>query len=191
MKSGKAYAIDYRRKREGRTDYRTRIKLLASGMPRVVVRRSLNNSYIQITEFSNSGDRVLVSSSTLELIDYGWKAHRGNIPAAYLAGFLCGLKAKSKNILSGVLDIGVYRAVKGASIFAAVAGLKDAGFNINAGNAVPDKARLQGEHIKNYAGIIKNNLNQRFSRYTKAGINPVNITEHMGDVKKRITEKWH
>ncbi len=191
MKGGKAYTIDYKRKRLGKTDYKNRIRLLVSGMPRVIVRRSLNNFYIQIAEFYDKGDRILASSSTRELIKYGWKGHRGNIPAAYLAGFLCGLKAKGKNIPSGILDIGLYRPVSGSSVFAAAAGFKDAGFSINIGDVVPGENRLFGKHIENYANLIKGDLQHRFSRYTKKGIDPANISKHVEEVKKKIIEKWH
>ncbi len=191
MSGGKAYTIDYKRKRLGRTDYRSRIKLISSGMPRVVVRRSLNNSYVQIAEFHAEGDKTFASSSTIELIKYGWKGHRGNIPAAYLAGFLCGLKARKKNMKSGILDIGTYRAVSGSLFFAAAAGLKDAGFEIAVGDSVPDESRRLGKHIENYANLIKGDFQQRFSKYLKAGIDPANISRHTEEVKKKISEKWH
>ena len=61
MSGGKAYTLDYKRKRLRRTDYRSRIKLVASGKLRVIVRRSLNNSYVQIAEFHAGGDRTFVS----------------------------------------------------------------------------------------------------------------------------------
>ena len=191
MSGGKAYTLDYKRKRLRRTDYRSRIKLVASGKLRVIVRRSLNNSYVQIAEFHAGGDRTFVSSSTRELIKYGWKGHRGNIPAAYLAGFLCGLKARKKNIESGILDVGTYRTVSGSLVFAAAAGLKDVGFEIATGDVVPDESRLLGKHIENYANLIKGDFQQRFSKYLKAGIDPANISKHTEEVKKKISEKWH
>ena len=118
MKLGKAYTLGYRRKRENKTDYRARIKLLSSGKSRVVIRKMLNNYIVQIIDYYPEGDKILISSSTRELLKYGWKAHRGNLSAAYLVGFLCGKKAKKKGIKSGILDLGFHRIVKGSSIFA-------------------------------------------------------------------------
>ena len=45
-----------------------------------------------------------------------------NIPAAYLTGYLCGLRARKKGIKKAVLDLGLERVVKGSRIFAALAG---------------------------------------------------------------------
>jgi len=48
MKSHKTKVVTFKRKREGKTDYNKRIKLLASNMPRLVIRKSLKNITAQI-----------------------------------------------------------------------------------------------------------------------------------------------
>ena len=61
MAHGAKYRVPFRRRREGKTDYRKRLKLLLSRKPRLVVRKSLNNIIAQIVEYDEKGDRVVVS----------------------------------------------------------------------------------------------------------------------------------
>ena len=51
MKTHKTRAAAYRRKREGKTDYRKRLRLLLSGKPRLVIRRSLRDISAQVIEY--------------------------------------------------------------------------------------------------------------------------------------------
>ncbi len=193
MKQGKAYTLNFRRKRAGKTNYKSRLKLLSSGSLRAVLRRRLNNFTVQIVRYESAGDKTVVSSNTRELLKYGWKGHRGNISSAYLAGLLCGLKAKKKGVTSGVVDLGVYRAVLGSSFFAAAKGLIDSGFKISVGESVlPSDDRISGKHIQDYASKIKgkDSYNKQFSSYIKSGLKPEEITKHFEEVKKKILEKW-
>ena len=48
MTQGPHYRTPFRRRREGRTDYRTRSKLLRSGKPRIVVRKTLRQTIVHI-----------------------------------------------------------------------------------------------------------------------------------------------
>ena len=193
MKQGKSYTLDMRRKREGKTDYRLRRRLLASRQPRVAVRKSLNNLLIQIIKFENTGDKVLVSANTRELVNYGWKGHRGNISSAYLAGLLCGFKALKKGIKSGILDLGLYTAVKNSVFFAVVKGLKETGLHIPVDeDVIPDKERLYGKHIESYANMIKSRSTYQkvFSKYLKQGLKPEEISKHIEEIKNKIIQKW-
>ena len=85
--------MQLKRKIEGRTNYRKRLRLLLSNKPRLVIRRSLNKIISQIIEYHPKGDRTLVSCSSNELMKYGWKGGLKNTPAAYLSGLLIGKKA--------------------------------------------------------------------------------------------------
>jgi large subunit ribosomal protein L18 len=97
MAKGSRYSVPYRRRREGKTDYRKRKALILSRKPRLVVRGTLKNIIVQVVVAKPHGDEVLVSAHSRELLkNYGWKAPRGNLPAAYLTGLLCGLKAKAR-----------------------------------------------------------------------------------------------
>ena len=59
--------MHFSRRRKGITDYRKRLALLKSGIPRAVVRFTNAKIVIQITEFSNQGDRVLASATSSDL----------------------------------------------------------------------------------------------------------------------------
>ena len=54
--------MHFSRRRRGVTDYRKRLALLKSGIPRAVVRFTNAKIMVQITEFASQGDRVLALS---------------------------------------------------------------------------------------------------------------------------------
>jgi large subunit ribosomal protein L18 len=142
------YTLKLRRRREGRTDYKKRLSLLKSREPRVVVRRSNNNTIVQVVEYRPDGDVILAQASTAQLPAMGWKAHTGNLPAAYLAGYLAGARAKKAKVSSAIADLGMRRPQHGGRLFAALKGVVDAGIKVPLSEAViPSEERLQGTHI--------------------------------------------
>jgi large subunit ribosomal protein L18 len=148
MATGPRYKVPFRRRRENRTDYYIRRKLLTSGELRAVIRRSSKNMSIQFTKFEMEGDTIVSATASRELKALGWKNSCSNIPAAYLTGYLAGKKAKEAGIEYAVLDIGMQPPSKGAALFAAVAGMIDAGLEVPHGDGVlPVKERLTGKHI--------------------------------------------
>ncbi|MGC8998081.1 MAG: 50S ribosomal protein L18 [Candidatus Bathyarchaeia archaeon] len=191
MAKGSSYSVPYRRRREGKTDYRKRKALILSRKPRLVVRGSLKNIIVQIIAAKPHGDEVLVSAHSRELLkNYGWKAPRGNLPAAYLTGLLCGLKAKAKGIKEAVLDIGLHSPTKGARVFAALKGVLDAGLNVPHGEEkLPDEKRIQGVHIAQCAKMLSASTERymaAFSKYLENKIPPESLPEHFAEVKKAI-----
>src|SRR3989338_11379094 len=82
----KGICMQFRRRREKKTDYVQRLALLKSGKPRLVVRRAGNNFRVQIIDFTPEGDKTLVEVASSMLKKYGWKGHCGSMPAAYLTG---------------------------------------------------------------------------------------------------------
>jgi large subunit ribosomal protein L18 len=148
MAHGPRYRVARRRRREHKTDYRRRINLLRSDLPRAVVRKSLNNLRIQLVNFASKGDRVLASAEASELKKYGWTGSASNLPAAYLTGYLAGKRAVNSGVERAVLDIGLYTPTKGSKIFASLKGLLDAGVEITHSEEVlPPEGRIMGEHI--------------------------------------------
>src|SRR5512136_1398260 len=96
---GSRYRVPLRRRREKKTDYQARKGFVVSGRPRLVARSSLKNTVAQIVSAKPNGDIVLASAHSRELVNkYGWKGATGNVPAAYLTGLLCGLKAKKNGV---------------------------------------------------------------------------------------------
>ena len=149
MAKGPRYRVPFRRRREGKTNYRTRKRLLTSELPRTVVRCTSKNTYIQFVEFDPKRDIVIAAANTKELKKMGWKSNTANIPAAYLAGLLAGKRALEKKIDKAVPDIGLHSPSKGNKVFAALKGLVDAGIKIPIDpKVIPDEARIKGEHMK-------------------------------------------
>ncbi|HEY7587986.1 MAG TPA: 50S ribosomal protein L18 [Thermoplasmata archaeon] len=147
-KQGPHYRVAFRRRREERTDYRAREKLLRAGKARAVVRKTLNQTLVQIVEADARGDRVLAAAQSNDLKEHGWSVGTGNVPAAYLTGYLAGKRAAAKGVTEAVLDIGLHEPTKGGRVFAALQGLLDSGLRLPFGKAVlPSKDRIQGKHI--------------------------------------------
>ena len=148
MAHGPRYKVPFRRRREGRTDYRQRARLLRGRVPRAVVRVTLRNVSVQLIDYDPQGDRVVAVAHSRELVEMGWDQATGNIPAAYLTGYLAGKRAKQKGVSSAVLDIGLKEPTKGSGVFAALKGMVDAGLDIpNGKDVLPTKERLMGKHI--------------------------------------------
>ena len=148
MAHSPTYKVKFRRRREGVTNYRKRLKLLYSGLPRAVVRKTNTRIIVHIVEYAEKGDRTLVYFSSDLLKKYGWELPHRNIPSAYLTGYVVGALALKKGIDSAVLDIGLHRPTKGAKVFAALKGMVDAGLDIpHSEEILPDESRIKGVHI--------------------------------------------
>lgn len=148
MAIGPRYKVPFRRRREGRTDYYIRQKLLRSNGVRAVVRRSLKHVAVQFVDFEMVGDSVKSSTHSRELQALGWTHSCSNLPAAYLTGYLAGKKALKDGVEFAVLDIGRQKPVKGGALFAVLAGMVDAGLDIPHGEEVlPIEDRIKGRHI--------------------------------------------
>lgn len=140
--------VKFKRRREEKTDYNKRLGLLKSKKTRVVVRKSLSNIIVQFVNYETSGDKTLVTASSMELKKMGYKS-TGNIPAAYLTGLLAGKKAKDKKVTEAVLDLGIQIKTKGSRLYAALKGVLDAGINVpHSPEILPSDDRISGKHIK-------------------------------------------
>ncbi len=148
MATGPRYKVPFRRRREGRTDYRQRRALLRARLPRAVVRTTLRHTSVQLVQYDAKGDLIMAAAHSHELLDLGWKGSTGNLPAAYLTGYLAGMRAKKKGVEEAVLDIGLKEPIKGAACFATLKGLLDAGIEIpHSEEILPGEDRLKGKHI--------------------------------------------
>ncbi len=190
MAKNASYRVQLRRRREGKTDYQARKALVTSRKPRLVTRASIRNVEVQIIIAKPHGDEVLASANSRELLkSYGWRAPTGNIPAAYLTGLLCGVKAKAAGINEAILDIGLVSPTKGSKIFAILSGVVDGGVEVPHREDKIVKERLKGDHIAKYAknlGASSEEYTAKFSQYTAKGIAPEKIAEHLAKVKADI-----
>ena len=149
MAEGPRYHVPYRRRREGKTDYRKRLALLKSDKTRAVVRRSLSGTIVQMVDYTVEGDKVLVQASYKDLKKMGWKNSLKDTSASYLTGLLAGKKALKSDINEAVLDIGLLEPVRGSRVFATLKGLLDAGVNIPHGDGMfPPEDRISGSDKK-------------------------------------------
>lgn len=151
MAHGKNQRLRFKRRREGETDYRRRMKLLRGDTPRAVVRISNTQTTCQLIEFNPEGDLVLASVNGKTLVDkYSWPADvsRKSVPASYLVGYAMAKNAISAGYENAVLDIGLSASSTGSRVFAALKGMVDAGLEIPHGDQVlPDEDRINGAHI--------------------------------------------
>ena len=140
--------MPFRRRAEKKTNYRKRLALLKPGLPRVVVRKSLSYISIQMVEYEADGDKTLFSFLSKVLKNFGWTRSCSNTPAAYLTGFLFGLEAKKRGKTKAIVDFGLQRSTKGNKLYAAIAGMKHAGLEINVGaEMLPSEERIKGKHV--------------------------------------------
>jgi len=182
----------FRRRKNGKTDYRKRLKLLLSNKPRVVVRKTLKNIIIQVIEYDEKGDKVSVSVSSKELEKkYGWKSNKGNIPSAYLTGLIAGKRAIENGFKDAVPDIGVARSTKGSRIYAALKGVIDAGLKVPCSQKVlPSKESLNGSNIAGYALSLKKENQEKYKKifayYLKNKRTPEDLPKYLEDIQRKI-----
>ena len=152
MATGPRYNVPMRRRREVRTDYHQRLRLLKSGKPRVVASKSNRHVRAQLVTPGPDGDQTHASASSADLAEYGWEAPTGNLPSAYLTGLLAGLRARDTDVDEAVLDIGLNTATPGSKVFAIQEGAIDAGLRVPHNESVfADWSRTSGEHVAEYA----------------------------------------
>lgn len=182
MASGPRYKVPMRRRREVRTDYHQRLRLLKSGKPRLVARKSNNQTTAQLVATGPQGDETIASATSADLAEYGWEAPTGNLPAAYLTGYLAGTRAVDAGAEQAVLDIGLNTATPGNKVFAVQEGAIDAGLDIPHNEDVfADWQRTRGEHIADYAESLDEAL-------YSGDFDATDLPEHFDDVLEAIQE---
>ncbi|HLC53256.1 MAG TPA: 50S ribosomal protein L18 [Candidatus Nanoarchaeia archaeon] len=152
-----------RRRLEAKTDYKARLALLTSEMPRIIVRRT--NKYIiaQAVVSEGAQDKVIYGCTSRNLLEKGWpETKRGSlksIPAAYLTGLLLGNAIKGK-IAEAILDIGMQRNIQKSRLYAVLRGILEAGVKVpHSEEALPDDDRLQSnEELRPIMAKVKQKL---------------------------------
>ncbi len=146
------YTVKFRRRREGKTDYHRRVKLLTSQKSLLVFRKLSRTLIGQITQFNPKGDKILVNVNSKELEKYGWKLSKKNTPAAYLTGFLIAKKAGKSKAGNLIADFGIINPTKGSVKYAFLKGASDGGLNVmHSPDFFPEENRIKGEHIASYS----------------------------------------
>ncbi|HPY73457.1 MAG TPA: 50S ribosomal protein L18 [Methanothrix sp.] len=154
MATGPRYKVPFRRRREGRTDYHFRYKLILSRKPRLVIRKGNKNINLQLIVAEPAGDRTLLTVSSQELKKLGYDQNTGNVPASYLTGLLFGKRMKAMGAEEAILDMGIHANTRGNRIYSALKGVVDAGITVpHSPEIFPDDGRIRGETIEAYRGV--------------------------------------
>lgn len=133
-----------KRRREGRTDYRKRLKLLASRKPRCVVRLTSRHTIVQFVEYRDQKDFVLTGATSKELP--GWDRSTASVPAAYLTGYLAGKKARAMGIEDAIVDVGFVDPRANERMRCCIKGVIDSGVEMPF-SLECDEDRMKGKHI--------------------------------------------
>jgi len=110
------FQVKYRRRRESKTDYRARLRLVTqdknkygSHKYRMVVRFTNRDIICQVVYSAIVGDKVLCYAYAHELPDYGLKVGLTNYSASYCVGLLCARRCLTKfgldKVYSGVQEV--------------------------------------------------------------------------------------
>ena len=190
MAHGSNYKVAFRRRREGKTDYGARIKLIDYEKSRLVVRVSNAQATVQIVDYAPEGDITVASAVGKQLANYGYLGNTGNITGVYLTGYLCAKRALAAGVEYAILDIGLRSPIKGSKIFAALKGAVDAGLEVPHGDFIfPEDERIRGEHVANYAeSLDAEEVAKKFSKYFERGLNPKDLPENFDETVKNIDE---
>jgi len=193
MAHGPRYRLSMRRRREGKTNYQRRLRLILSGKNRLVIRASTRNTIVQVMEATLQGDKTLVSANSFQLEKkFGWKYFTGNLPSAYLTGYLCGINAKKAGIEDCILDLGIF--IHRHRIIAAFKGFLDAGISVPHSEkffaTASLKDRIKGQHIQNYAEKLFKEDTEKyekvFSKLIQDKVDPKKITSEFDKTIKKI-----
>nr|MDO8114413.1 50S ribosomal protein L18 [Candidatus Sigynarchaeota archaeon] len=204
MAKGPNYRVAFRRRREGKTNFYLRRSLLTSGRTRVVIRPTVKNITCQATNARLKGDMILAAATSKDLEKtYGWKYGTGNVPCAYLVGYLLGKKAAKAGLTEGVADIGLRTHM--SRTYAALKGIIDTGIDVPASDEIfPPEDRLTGKHIEAYAKQIKKESKEageaaeeggsatpvQFAQIMKNGADLAKISSVVADIKKKIDKDY-
>jgi large subunit ribosomal protein L18 len=186
-----AYVHTLKRIRQRKTNYRKRSGILIGRRPFIITKISGQNISAQALKPTLTGDIVIASAHSRELIRHGWKGSMNSMPACYLTGLLLGKKSIQKGATNAVLYTGNNPFT--TKVAACLKGIVDSGINIPVSKeSLPGDDRVSGEHIANYANLLKDNeekYNSRFSALLKQGLRPEDYPVHFEEIRMKISGK--
>jgi large subunit ribosomal protein L18 len=181
---------EYRRKREGKTNYKQRLTYLVSRKPRFVIRKTNNYIIVQLVEYKPTGDVIICSVSSSALEKYGFSFSKKSIPAAYLTGLLAGKIALSKKSNKAIIDLGMHSKSLGNTLFSVVKGLVDSGVDVPySDKCFPPEDRITGKHIVLLNDVVskdKDKFKNVFVGYEKKKINAKDLPSFFEKTKEKI-----
>ncbi len=186
MAKGRTYRVHFRRRREGKTDYRRRTRQLVSGLPRLVVRRSNAHYFVHVVVPSEDGDITVTSAHSKELVkSFGWEGHCSNSSSGYLTGYLCGKRSLAAGVNEAILDTGLVIPESGSDLFAVLKGAVDAGLEVPCDEeCFPDMNMIEGEHLAEEA-----KGDEEAVGYRKKDLDLASLPDHFNKVIGRIDKE--
>jgi large subunit ribosomal protein L18 len=185
------YVNTLKRIRQNKTNYRKRSGILIGRRPFITTKISSQNISAQTLKPTLTGDVVIASAHSRELIHHGWKGAMNSMPACYLTGLLLGKKSIEKGTTNAVLYTGNHPFT--TRIAACLKGIVDSGFNIPVSKAsLPGEDRVSGKHIAEYADLLKDNeekYNSRFSALIKQGLRPEDYPKHFEEIRMKLSDR--
>ncbi|MAG79169.1 50S ribosomal protein L18 [Candidatus Pacearchaeota archaeon] len=158
-----------RRRKENKTDYLKRIKLLKNNSPRITFRKT--NKYVisQYITSKQAQDKIKIGVNSKQLIKYGWpKEFEGSlksIPASYLTGFLIGKTILKEKLETPTIDFGMIRPLHKTRIYAFLKGLIDSGIEIKHKKDIfPDEEKIKGKYMKKDFSQIFNEIKLKIEK---------------------------
>lgn len=147
-----------RRRKECKTDYLKRLKLLKSHGPRVVFRKTNKYVVVQYVVSKEAQDKIEFGVTSKALLKHGWpesaKGSLKSISASYLTGYLMGKEIQSKKLETPIVDFGMIKTLHKTKVYAFLKGMIDSGIEISCDEkCFPEEGRINGEHMKNKVNV--------------------------------------
>ncbi|XP_011795433.1 PREDICTED: 60S ribosomal protein L5 [Colobus angolensis palliatus] len=184
----KRYQVKFRRRREGKTDYYARKRLVIQDKNkyntpkyRMIVRVTNRDIICQIAYARIEGDMIVCAAYAHELPKYGVKVGLTNYAAAYCTGLLLARR---------YLDAGLARTTTGNKVFGALKGAVDGGLSIPHStkrfpgydseskefNAEVHRKHIMGQNVADYMRYLmeedEDAYKKQFSQYIKNSVTP-------------------
>ncbi len=145
--------VDRRRRRESKTNYLKRIKLLKSNAPRLVLRKTNKYLIVQYVKSAAAQDKIVFGINSKKLLQLGWPKNLScslkSITAAYFLGMLAGKEIKTKKLKNPIFDFGLQRVLSGSKIQGFIKGVIDSGIELKHNEkSFPTEERIYGKHLK-------------------------------------------
>ncbi|THU59597.1 hypothetical protein C4D60_Mb07t03770 [Musa balbisiana] len=185
----KRYQVKYKRRREGKTDYRARIRLINQDKNkyntpkyRFVVRFTNKDIAAQIISASIAGDLVLASAYAHELPHYGLEVGLTNYAAAYCTGLLLARRVLKMLEMDEEYQGNVEGALDGG-LDIPHSDKRFAGFKKDEKqlDAEVHRKYIFGGHVASYMKTLMEDEPEKyqahFSEYIKRGIEPDDMEE--------------
>ena len=195
MANGPKFRVPFRRRREGKTNYHRRLKLIRSHKKRLVIRTSNKHTNVQVMDSLMHGDKLVAESHSIQLKKImEWGYNTSNLPSAYLTGYLGGLRAKKAGVEHAILDVGIL--VHDSQVKAALLGFLDADVDVPVNRewfSEHLEQRVTGQHIQDYAEMLSKEDSKKYKKMFAAVLanngNPKKIVADWEKAKKTLEGK--